>query len=193
MSTLDTIFNDISGWLVGSVSASLIFTVVLTILSFTILMAIAKRYIVQALLLINAWLPSVVLSFVTDFSLVPNKVIDPQGISLLLFPYTWDLCFAIDSLRMMSGIMIILSYASLVHLGIMFCHYKQCNKLWSLLIGYALLLGLGLGMVNFHTVLVSSYVSACISSGMPPLFLPMILVVFIIFFVFYTQVLRKKK
>lgn len=191
--TIPIDWSTITNWLIGGIGLSLVLTIAIVFISFYFITKIAKGYIIQSLLLINAWLPSVILSFVTDFSSVPNKVIEPSSVSLVLFPYTWDMCYALDNLRMISTIMIVLSYVAFVHLGIIFCHRMRCSKLWSFPIGYMLLLSFGLGMVNFHTMIVNGYSSACINAGVPPLLMPMGVLIFVLFLLFYIFVIKRKK
>jgi hypothetical protein len=189
---MDDILGQILNWILLGIGSAGIATILLVLASIYVVAWIAKKYIIQTILLLNTWIPSIVLALVTDFSLVQYKVVEPQGISLILFPYTLDLCFGIDSLKSVSFVLILLTYFCFVHIGLMYCHAKKCSKLWAFPIGYSLLIGLGLGMLNFHTWIFDSYTFACISNKIPPPLIPVLMIMLGLIIIFYKYGMKKK-
>jgi len=194
--TIEEIFSELLNWLLGGIALSTVVSIILILVVIYLGMKVTKGILIQSLLLIVAWLPSIIITFAIDTStLEPQPIIPLRGVGLVLFPYTWDTLFGwfVDTqIGVISLLMIVISYIAFLHLSIIFCKNYQIKVFLSPIIAYIVLVGLGLGMINFHSYLFNSYVNYAYSIGIHPI-MPVLFLVFLFLIVIIMVYSRKPK
>jgi len=187
------IVDEIFKWWMGGLGASVIVLFGIFVLALYFSWVIAKKFVVQLFLFLVTWLPSVIVANAVDLSEVSNPPLIPlQGYTFILFPYTWDVLlgnFRNTILEPVCLLMIALSFIALLHAGLLFTHNLGHNVLWSVPVAYFGLLGLGLGMINFHVYLWNSYSALMFSVGLHPI-IPIVLFIFIMILVVVYSVIK---
>jgi len=186
--------NSLIQLLFGGIGVTTLAVALLAVLAFFGILKVAKGILVQCLLLLIAWLPSIVVTLGTDTSAL-KTIVPLKGYGIILFPYTWDVLlgnFSGQDLGFVASLMLIISFIALLHLSIMFCASWKIKMFYAPLIAYIGMIALGLGLVNTHKALYDWYANSCIASGIHPL-MPVIFVVMvgIIVFVIYWGTKRK--
>lgn len=179
-------------WLIGGLGVTSLVAILVLILVFLGILKIARGLVVQCLLLIVSWLPSIIVSSAVN---VESAVVPLRGFGLILFPYVWDTLLGVyagTGIAYVSGVMLVISFIAFLHLSIMFCAKWKIKYYFAPLIAYVCLLALGLGLFNTHKALYKAYESYCVSSGVHPA-MPLIFIVFVFLIIFIMYWGRKRR
>jgi hypothetical protein len=191
---LEININEIAQWLFGGISISTLLSILLVVLVLLGVLKLAKGVLIQSLLLIISWLPSVIIVLAVDTSSL-KSIIPLKGIGLILFPYTWDVLlgnFSGQDIGYVASFMLIVSFIALLHLAVMFCYKWHVKVIYAPFIAYLCMIALGLGLINTHYAIYKWYENSCITSGIHPL-MPVIFIcmLLVIMFVMYWGVKKR--